>query len=309
MARSTSRLGALAALLAAWLVAVAPPASASFVVAVIPSWPATTAVGQTFPAQLTIGNLSTPPDAGTPMSIRSIDLYPACPGSPLTPGCPAGAEAGVYALSATGVGSGPASCSGTWTIVPDTGNPATATSYRFVPPGGEGTLTLTAAGCTVSFTGTTLRVPTVDVNSGVPGVQTAQLADLQGYVAETLVASQASATFSTVTPGPMIQVQKVATPASLPEPGGDFVYSVTVTNTGDVPLTLVSLTDDVYGNLTTQGTCTNANGAATEPVKPFETTLYADLMSVSGDGSLIQATVGSFGGVGRRWRNRAGLAA
>ena len=46
-----------------------------------------------------------------------------------------------------------------------------------------------------------------------------------------------------------------------------------------------------------------------EPVKPFETTLYADLMSASGEGSLIHATVGSFGGMGRRWRNRAGLAA
>ncbi len=33
-----------------------------------------------------------------------------------------------------------------------------------------------------------------------------------------------------------------------------------------------------------------------EPVKAFETTSHADLMSASGDGSLIQATVGSFGG-------------
>ncbi len=46
-----------------------------------------------------------------------------------------------------------------------------------------------------------------------------------------------------------------------------------------------------------------------EAVKPFETTSYADPMSATGDGSLIQATVGSFGGVGRRWWNRAGLAA
>ena len=46
-----------------------------------------------------------------------------------------------------------------------------------------------------------------------------------------------------------------------------------------------------------------------EPVKAGETTSHADLMSVSGVGSLIQATVGSFGGWGRRCRNRAGLAA
>ena len=52
-------------------------------------------------------------------------------------------------------------------------------------------------------------------------------------------------------------------------------------------------------------------GASTraEPVKPGETTSHADLMSASGVGSLIQAMVGSFGGWGRRCRNRAGLAA
>jgi hypothetical protein len=37
-----------------------------------------------------------------------------------------------------------------------------------------------------------------------------------------------------------------------------------------------------------------------EPVKAGETTSHADLMSASGLGSLIQATVGSFGGVGGR---------
>ena len=37
--------------------------------------------------------------------------------------------------------------------------------------------------------------------------------------------------------------------------------------------------------------------AVAEPVKPGETTSHADLMSASGVGSLIQATVGSFGGV------------
>ena len=46
-----------------------------------------------------------------------------------------------------------------------------------------------------------------------------------------------------------------------------------------------------------------------ELVKGCETDGHADLMSASGLGSLIQATVGSLGGVGRRWRNLAGLAA
>jgi hypothetical protein len=49
--------------------------------------------------------------------------------------------------------------------------------------------------------------------------------------------------------------------------------------------------------------------AAPEHVKAGETVSYLDLMSASGVGWLIQATVGNFGGVGRWCRNRAGLAA
>ena len=45
-----------------------------------------------------------------------------------------------------------------------------------------------------------------------------------------------------------------------------------------------------------------------ERVKGDETTSYADWMSASRLGLLIQATSGSFGGVGGRWRNRAGFA-
>jgi len=47
---------------------------------------------------------------------------------------------------------------------------------------------------------------------------------------------------------------------------------------------------------------------AAERVKGDETTSYADWMSASRLGSLIHATWGSSGGVGGRWRNRAGLA-
>ena len=48
-----------------------------------------------------------------------------------------------------------------------------------------------------------------------------------------------------------------------------------------------------------------------EPVKRFETRSYDAFCASSstGTGSLIHATVGSFGGCGWRWRNRAGFAA
>ncbi|MCA1683978.1 MAG: hypothetical protein LC708_02470, partial [Actinobacteria bacterium] len=60
---------------------------------------------------------------------------------------------------------------------------------------------------------------------------------------------------------PLVQVDKTANPTSRPEPGGDFAYTVVVTNTSTVErLTITSLTDSVYGNLATRGTCTTAIG-------------------------------------------------
>ena len=47
---------------------------------------------------------------------------------------------------------------------------------------------------------------------------------------------------------------------------------------------------------------------ASEPVKRFETCFRHVFCARSCSGSLIQAMVGSFGGSGRRCRNRAGLA-
>ncbi|MEO7197289.1 MAG: hypothetical protein ABIZ50_02335 [Solirubrobacterales bacterium] len=55
-----------------------------------------------------------------------------------------------------------------------------------------------------------------------------------------------------------IVVTNTATPLSRSVPGGSFTFSVVVTSTG--PVTIISLTDDVYGDLATQGTCTTAVG-------------------------------------------------
>jgi uncharacterized repeat protein (TIGR01451 family) len=54
-------------------------------------------------------------------------------------------------------------------------------------------------------------------------------------------------------PGPLsIELDKTATPGTRPEPGGTFTFNVVVTNTSNVPLTITSLTDDIYGNLGTR---------------------------------------------------------
>ena len=58
---------------------------------------------------------------------------------------------------------------------------------------------------------------------------------------------------STVTVLPTINVDKTANPTTLPEPGGTFTYTVVVTNTSTETLTITTLTDDIYGNIATQG--------------------------------------------------------
>ena len=54
---------------------------------------------------------------------------------------------------------------------------------------------------------------------------------------------------------PTIVVTKDADPTSLPEPGGEVTFNITVANTSAEPLTIVSLQDSVYGDLNGQGTC------------------------------------------------------
>lgn len=49
---------------------------------------------------------------------------------------------------------------------------------------------------------------------------------------------------------PSIEVTKTADPTMLPTPGGDFTFTVDVCNTGDRELTLTSLMDDKYGDIT-----------------------------------------------------------
>jgi hypothetical protein len=66
--------------------------------------------------------------------------------------------------------------------------------------------------------------------------------------------------WSTPAPPPSITVDKSASPTSRSEPGGAFTFNVVVTNTSAEPVAITSLTDDIYGNVATQGTCTTAIG-------------------------------------------------
>ncbi len=49
---------------------------------------------------------------------------------------------------------------------------------------------------------------------------------------------------------PAISLTKTASPLTLPEPGGDFTFSLVVSNESVEPVELLSLDDDVYGDIT-----------------------------------------------------------
>ena len=112
-----------------------------------------------------------------------------------------------------------------------------------------------------------------------------------------MVSATAHATVTLTTVLPSISVTKVATPLTLPEPGGNFTFTVQVTNNNTIdPITITALTDNIYGNLATRAgsTCgsligtTLAPGAMSPPCSftgPFNGTAPAsqtDTVTVTG---------------------------
>jgi hypothetical protein len=76
---------------------------------------------------------------------------------------------------------------------------------------------------------------------------------------------------------PGIRVLKTATPLSRPEPGGTFSFQLAVTNTSAVPLTLTAFADDVYGDVATQGTCTDGVGTELGPGDAYDCAFPGEL--------------------------------
>ena len=93
---------------------------------------------------------------------------------------------------------------------------------------------------------------------------------------------------------PSITVVKTASPASLPEPGGEVVFTVVVTNTSpDESVTITALTDNRFGDLfgtdaalTGGATATSCNDAPQAPIAAgadFTCTITASLTGNAGD--------------------------
>jgi hypothetical protein len=102
---------------------------------------------------------------------------------------------------------------------------------------------------------------------------------------------------------PSVTVEKSVNPTSIPETGGAVTYTVTVTNTSGIPVTLTGLSDNKFDILTIQGTTCSvpqplaASGAGAVYQCSFSATLPA---AEAGDTYIneVTATVSNAGGTG-----------
>jgi hypothetical protein len=114
-----------------------------------------------------------------------------------------------------------------------------------------------AAGATNSYTvsetlvaGWTASVSCVESNNPKDTTTSGATAEIKLQSSESV-----TCTFTNTQQDLALTVTKVATPDSLPEPGGEVSYEVTVTNDSEVTVTLTSLIDDKFGDLNGQGDC------------------------------------------------------
>ena len=154
----------------------------------------------TFPAVVTVGDVGVPAtiqmenDNTTPNTTATLcnsgDLFPCPEGDPgitLIPTCgqlglfsvcaPAGADPGVFQVSATGTGRAGSACAG-MTFAITLIDPVFG-QLRFTPqpPGTHVVLPTVGSICAVDFTFDVLKVPSIDQNPIVDGVQTVQVVD------------------------------------------------------------------------------------------------------------------------------------
>ncbi|MFC2036544.1 hypothetical protein ACFLYD_01050 [Chloroflexota bacterium] len=121
----------------------------------------------------------------------------------------------------------------------------------------------------------------------VADIVTAQATDDEGNTAK--AAGSAAVRITDVLPA--IMVSKLAEPISVPEPGGTVHFTIRVTNDSIEDVTLVSLVDDVHGNLEGRGTCTWAPaGASLVPGGAYECGFSAEVTGNAGDTEISVVT-------------------
>jgi hypothetical protein len=115
--------------------------------------------------EILLSNTST---SGEEATFESIYLVPGCADA-IAYCVPTDREEGLFTLSPTGKGTAPNNCVGTWNIVESQENPAV---WRLVPGRIPALVLQPGETCTIDFTATANRMPTLDLDSGAAGGQT-----------------------------------------------------------------------------------------------------------------------------------------
>ncbi|MBM3152632.1 MAG: sortase, partial [Chloroflexi bacterium] len=177
----------------------------------------------------------------------------------------------------------------TYTVTNNSLEAATITALsddRFGPLTGDAdcqVTTVLAPLASCSFEAT-FAVPAGDFPGSHVDVFSATVSDGDGDT--DTATNTATVTYTDVSPAAF--VTKTADPTSIPEPGGSIDFDVTVENTGAVSAVVVSLTDSVFGDITSTGhhgiTATDCGtGALLMPGNTYSCTFTATISGNAGD--------------------------
>lgn len=187
------------ATVAGWLAVVVllpAPAGAAVLGRVVPSFPATMTVGQSgLPASLTLENRNTTAlhdtltnsvcNVGDPLNCppgdRGIVLVPSCAAYASGRCTAAGADPGVFRLSATGTGRAGTACAGKVFSIAGIDPAFGAVRFTPQPAGSHVELPGFEARCVIDFTVSVLKAPAGDVDIAAAGVQTGQASEHHQY--------------------------------------------------------------------------------------------------------------------------------
>jgi hypothetical protein len=171
------------------LLIAAGSASAAVGISASLSMPSPVQVGQTgLPGSITVRNTNTSPNHAESNVITQLRLAPSCGTSPTVGNVCSQPDPGVISINAVATGRAGTACAGrTFSVsAPDANGVVT-----FTPVGGPVVLAAPggASECTIDFTFSVLKLPTIDAAPGTPGVQTRVnlLATTQGQTSNLVV--------------------------------------------------------------------------------------------------------------------------
>ncbi|MDQ1428137.1 MAG: hypothetical protein QOK39_1613, partial [Acidimicrobiaceae bacterium] len=242
---------------------------------VVPTFPSPVTVGQAgLAASVTISNLSNGAEATGNVTLSDITLVPSCGTFTPNSDCPvAGADPGVFQLSAVGHGRSGTGCAGvTFTIT--TSNPATGQVTFNSPPVVLGPPSSGAlATCIIDFTFDVVKSPTKDV-SPASGLQTEQIGAALGFHDDGTPGSGTGTSFVTVKSaivptctltaviaGPPKQIQITA------QDTGSGLASVVVTTSANATTSVPAFTVGTTSPVVITSTKTNQAAGSTVALK------------------------------------------